>query len=154
MACAVQIASYEAEEERKRKERNEAAASEGWTVVKRHKVCLRALRSLVHGACRGIRRKLLEPLDSFAGVLLSLVLTLYYMSWQGRHGDTAVGGVAAARAAELGAAAQKKERGAAEFYRAQKKEKERDRLMQLRQGFAEDQKRVHELRAARRFKPS
>jgi hypothetical protein len=35
---SVQIANYEAEEERKRKEREEAAASEGWTVVKRHKV--------------------------------------------------------------------------------------------------------------------
>ena len=33
-----QIENYEAEEERKRKERDEAAAGEGWTVVKRHKV--------------------------------------------------------------------------------------------------------------------
>jgi ribosomal RNA-processing protein 7 len=59
-----------------------------------------------------------------------------------------------AKAAELGAAAQKKERGAADFYRAQKREKERDRLLQLRQGFVEDQKRVQQLRAARRFKPT
>ena len=35
---ALQIANYEAEEDRKRKEREEAAAGEGWTVVKRHKV--------------------------------------------------------------------------------------------------------------------
>ena len=42
---AVQIANYEAEEERKRTEREEAGASEGWTVVKRHKVCFHAAPS-------------------------------------------------------------------------------------------------------------
>ena len=75
-------------------------------------------------------------------------------AWQGRHGDPAVGGVAVAKAAEVGAAAQKKERAAADFYRAQKREKERDRLLQLRQDFEQDKQRVQQLRTARNFKPS
>ncbi len=38
LMVSAQIANFEAEEDRKRKEREEAAAGEGWTVVKRHKV--------------------------------------------------------------------------------------------------------------------
>lgn len=38
VVLCVQMENFEAEQERKRKERDAAAQEDGWTVVKRHKV--------------------------------------------------------------------------------------------------------------------
>lgn len=73
---------------------------------------------------------------------------------QGRHGDTAVGGVALAKATALGEASQKKKRAEVDFYRFQQRDKRRDELLDLRLQFEEDKKRVQELKASRKFKPA
>jgi ribosomal RNA-processing protein 7 len=64
---------------------------------------------------------------------------------------TAVGGVAPAKAARARNAAGPV--GATDFYRHQLRENQRQAVVELRQKFEEDKKRIAELRAARKFKP-
>ena len=45
------------------------------------------------------------------------------------------------------------DKSAHDFYRWQKRESRRHDLMELQKSFESDQKRIQELRAARRFKP-
>ena len=66
-------------------------------------------------------------------------------------GATSVGGVAPAVAARA-----KNKGGPApfsDFYRFQRREKARSEVLELREKFADDKRRVQELREARRFKP-
>ena len=62
-----------------------------------------------------------------------------------------VGGVAAAAAAAR--ASQKRPAEHADFYRFQQREKRRSDLLELRERFEEDKKRLAELKAVRKFKP-
>ena len=62
-------------------------------------------------------------------------------------------GVALAKATALADASKKKDRAAVDFYRFQQREQRRDELVELRQQFEEDKKRVQELKASRKFKP-
>lgn len=67
---------------------------------------------------------------------------------------TAVGGVKAARAQEKGTKrAANQLAGLPDFYRFQQREAQRDAVADLQRAFAEDKRRVAELKAARRFKP-
>eukprot|EP00798_Chlamydomonas_sp_ICE-L_P006719 gene6719-3390_t len=108
--------AFDAEEERKQKEKLAAMAGDGWTVVVRSKG----------------RSKTKEGADGIA---------------------TRSGGVAASQAAAH--AALKKDKGSEfnNFYRFQKREKQRSELLDLREKFNEDRKRISELRATRNFKP-
>ncbi|CAK0784142.1 hypothetical protein CVIRNUC_007345 [Coccomyxa viridis] len=63
----------------------------------------------------------------------------------------AVGGVALAAAQAT--AAGKKEKTLTNFYRFQQKEKRRSELMDLREKFKEDKRRIAELKASRKFRP-
>ena len=70
-----------------------------------------------------------------------------------------VGAVAPAAARELASRSQQKvakrsEGQGADFYRSNTREKRRTELIDLRERFEEDRRRLHELRAARKFKPS
>ena len=66
-------------------------------------------------------------------------------------GKTSVGGVAPAVAERA------KNKGGpqpfADFYRFQRREKQRGDVLELREKFAADKRRIQELREARRFKP-
>lgn len=62
-----------------------------------------------------------------------------------------VAGVAGAAAAAQAAA--KKDQTHSDFYRFQQREKRRSELLDLRQKFEEDKRRIAELKASRRFKP-
>lgn len=64
---------------------------------------------------------------------------------------TVVGGVAAAAAAAH--AAKKKPKLSLDFYRFQQRDRRRNELLELRQKFEEDKKRLAELKAARKFRP-
>lgn len=103
--------AWEAEEARKRREREAAAGGDGWTVV---------------GGTKG-RRKTRDDRG------------------------TAVGGVSAALAESRRGKEQKKPE--ANFYRFQRREKRRDEVLELRQRFEEDRKRLAAMRKDRQFKP-
>lgn len=64
---------------------------------------------------------------------------------------TVVGGVAAAAAAAH--AAKKRSRVSLDFYRFQQRDRRRTELMELREKFEEDKRRLAELKAARKFHP-
>ncbi|EFN54303.1 hypothetical protein CHLNCDRAFT_53102 [Chlorella variabilis] len=64
-----------------------------------------------------------------------------------------VGGVAGAAAAAQLQAATKKDATHADFYRFQQREHRRNELLNLRQRFEEDKKRIAELRASRKWRP-
>ena len=103
--------AWEAEEARKRREREEAAGGDGWTVV---------------GGTKG-RKKTRDDRG------------------------TAVGGVSAALAESRRGKGQKKPEE--NFYRFQRREKRRDEVLELRQRFEEDRKRLAAMRKDRQFKP-
>lgn len=70
-----------------------------------------------------------------------------------------VGAVAPAAARDIASRSQQKvakrsEGQGADFYRSNTREKRRSELIDLRERFEEDRRRLHELRAARKFKPS
>mmetsp|Transcript_42556 Transcript_42556/g.51701 ORF Transcript_42556/g.51701 Transcript_42556/m.51701 type:complete len:266 (-) Transcript_42556:135-932(-) len=73
------------------------------------------------------------------------------------EGGTAVGSISAAKTASIGAqAAEKDAKRKAQlrdFYRFQRREQQRDNLMELRQKFEEDKAKIAKLRDSRRFRP-
>lgn len=66
---------------------------------------------------------------------------------------TSMGGVSAYVAATAGASAQAKQQLLPHFYRFQQREKRRDELLELREQFENDKRKIQALKAARRFKP-
>ncbi|GLC33919.1 hypothetical protein PLESTB_000817900 [Pleodorina starrii] len=108
---------FDAEQERKARERQAAMGEDGWTVVVRAK---------------GRKRTREED-----GVK---VMT----------GGVAVNAAAAAAAA---AAKDDKAGGLGDFYRFQRRERRRNELVELRQRFEDDRRRLAQLKAARNFKP-
>lgn len=105
---------FDAREARKLAAVADAAADDGWTVVKRHK-----------------GRQTNSDGDGIS-----------------------MGGISSAVAV---AAGKKAEEGSRQllphFYRFQRREKRRDELLELREQFEADKKKVQELKAARKFKP-
>lgn len=67
------------------------------------------------------------------------------------EGGVTVGAVAAAAAGAR--AAKKRTIEHTDFYRFQQREKRRNELLELRERFEEDKRRLAELKAVRRFKP-
>jgi ribosomal RNA-processing protein 7 len=66
---------------------------------------------------------------------------------------TVVGGVAAAAAAARAAAKAKTAKYSTDFYRFQQRSRRRSELMELREQFEQDKRKLLELKAARKFKP-
>lgn len=64
-----------------------------------------------------------------------------------------MGGVSATVAAAAGANALAKQKLLPNFYRFQQREKRRDELLELREQFENDKRKIQELKAARKFKP-
>lgn len=64
-----------------------------------------------------------------------------------------IGGVSAAAAAAAGKKAQEGQQLLPHFYRFQRREKRRDELLELREQFEADKRKIQELKAARKFKP-